>query len=165
MTDKIIVGNQEFIIRLIDESDFSEVFKLFKACPDYFEIVSGEEADEQSVNIFYEALPPNKDYEDKYSIGVYSKSHLVGVIDLVKDFPKKGTWMLGLMLITPEFRNLGLGKGLHEYIKEIARVEEVNQLRVGVVMENTRALEYWKAFGYIEEKRTEEVISLNLVLD
>lgn len=161
-TNKITVNDKTYILRLIDDNEFEEVLELFQLCPDYFEMVEGSEASETSVVNYFEALPPDKTLEDKYSIGIYEGGLLVGVVDLVKDFPEVGTWIVGLVIIKPAYRRIGLGTAIYHYIGEIAKQEEVSTLRVGVLTCNEGALLFTKSLGYQEAFKTDEAIAYTL---
>lgn len=161
-TNKLLINDKTYMLRLIDDHEIDEVLDLFKQCPDYFEMVEGQPASEESVVNYFQALPPDKELEDKYSIGIYEVGELVGAIDLVKDFPAPGTWIVGLILLTPAIRRNGVGTAVHEYIKEIAKLEEVDTLRVGVLKSNIGAIAFSKAVGYIEAVETDEVTAFNL---
>lgn len=164
MTDTIQLNDQKYIIRLLEEEDIEDILALFKACPDYFKLVGDLNVDQSTVENFLYALPPGKEDEDKFSIGIYLGSQLVGAIDLVKGFPESDVWMIGLVLLHPDYRGIGLGTALHEYIVEVAEMEEANKLRVGVLLENNDKIKYWEKLGYLEEKRTDDVVALELEL-
>ncbi|MCT4594548.1 MAG: GNAT family N-acetyltransferase [Anaeromicrobium sp.] len=152
---KVVLNDEDYIIKIIN-SDYEDILQqLCERCSDYFQI---ERDDCPSINEGYEILnmlPPDKKYSDKFVFGVFNKkSYLVGVVDIVKDYPVKGEYMLGLMLIDPIERGRGLGKKLHHFLIEWSINLEADKLRIGVVEKNYKAYEFWKSRGYEEVKRT-----------
>ncbi|KJR46273.1 acetyltransferase, GNAT family [Desulfosporosinus sp. I2] len=101
----------------------------------------------------FNSLPPGKNYEDKFTLGIYKYTNeLVGIIDLVKDFSVKGEWMLGLLLIEPKESGNGLGKLIHEALIQWATTLESKSFRVGVIEDNFRGKKFWSDLGYKEIK-------------
>jgi GNAT superfamily N-acetyltransferase len=97
---------------------------------------------------FFYDLPPEKTLKDKYSYGVFENSSLIAAIDVVSDYPEKGEWIIGLLLIHPKARNIGLGKRIHDIVKKVAKNKGAEKLRIGVVKQNINALTYWNKIGY-----------------
>jgi len=94
-------------------------------------------------------LPPGKKLSDKFVFGGFNISNiLVAVIDLVRDYKVAEEWILGLLLIDPNERGNGLGRHIHEYIKDFIRKHNGNRLRIGVAEENTLAMKFWTKAGY-----------------
>ena len=83
---------------------------VFHAMPSYFVRISGKIAQvDESEKLFHE-LPPTKNYEDKYVLGIYSESQLVGCIDFVVGYPNAKTLYLGLLLVPDIASGQGFGR-------------------------------------------------------
>ncbi len=174
MNKTIRQNDSLYLMKELSIDNIKQVSELFNHCNDYFFLVGNQNATQKDVNEFFEDLPPGKNMDDKYLFGVYYKETLIGVIDLVHDYPEKGEWIIGLMLLHPSERGKGLGKAIHDVIVDIANENKVKKLRIGVVKQNKKALEYWKHIGYKEIKRTQPikygsreciVIVMNYMLD
>lgn len=76
------------------------------------------------------------------------------MVDIFKNYPHKGTWMIGLLLLSPSERNKKLGKIIHEEVKNYALIQGANSFRIGVLEQNIRGLKFWKSLGYKEVKYT-----------
>ncbi|MGL4337015.1 MAG: hypothetical protein ACRCST_08960 [Turicibacter sp.] len=82
------------------------------------------------------------------------------------------TWMIGLLLLSPNERNNKLGKIVHEEIKKYAVTQLADTLRIGVLEQNDKGLKFWKSIGYQHVKSTTITIGnkkshlniLNLIL-
>lgn len=173
MNGKKIIGNSEYNIRLVSDDNEQEVQSLCERCSDFFELNEGRPPEDDAGYCILSDLPPDKEMKDKYVFGVYNeKNILVAVIDMVKDYKAVGECMLGLLMIDPSERGNGLGRKVHDHIKEWVVEEQCSVLRIGVVTENHRGYKFWCGMGYTEVDRvnrtygTKEhiVIVMNLFL-
>ena len=152
--DKSIkINGEKYIIRNLDIEDKDIIQNLCEECIDYYNIVSGEAPKKDTWKEVLEDLPPGKTYEEKYALGAFKDGHLVAVIDLIRDYPEKGEWIIGLLLIHPSERNKGLGERINNLIAEVVKDKGGIKLRIGVVEDNSKALSFWKGIGYEEIKR------------
>ncbi len=149
----ITINNMELEFTKITIEDKEKVFDLFKECEDFFLLTTGTKPDDCE-DYFYN-LPPEKTFEDKYLYGVFHNSSLVAAVDIITDYPEKGEWIIGLLLIHPKARGIGLGKKIHNLLKKLAINEGADKLRIGVLEQNTDALVFWNKLGYKEYKITE----------
>lgn len=149
----IPVGEKEFLFKEMDESFASQVLSLFQDCHEYFELISGETPED--TDDYFNGLPPNKDYDEKHCIGVFEGETLIAAIDIVEDYPKDKEWIIGLLVLHPSYRGLGLGSKIEEVLAEIVVENRGKFLRLGVQVQNEMGLKFWKKLGY-EEKFTSE---------
>lgn len=103
----------------------------------------------------FTVLPPNKSYGDKFVLGVFTfDNKLVGIVDIVRDFPAAYEWMLGLMIIDPDERCKGIGKIVHKALSQWAINLGAKSFRIGVIQENYKGIKFWSSLGY---KKIKEV--------
>ncbi|WP_349947561.1 GNAT family N-acetyltransferase [Lacrimispora sp. BS-2] len=149
-----IIGQHEYNIRLLTGKDESEVQDFCERCSDFFELTEGRPPEKDAGNSILFDLPPGKTPKDKYDFGVYNKNGvLIAVIDIVKDYKAAGEWIIGLLMLDPNVRESGLGRRLHDFIKDWVLEEHGRALRIGVVEENHRGYKFWCKMGYIEVNR------------
>ena len=141
-------------LKQLDKNSTAAVLAFFKSCSGYFLMAEGQEADEAAVTAFFEERPPACRPEEKHLFGVFEGEMLIGVIDLVENYPEQGEWIIGLMLFHPDRRGKGLGRMVHRELTEIARAGGARKMRVGVVEQNTGGLAFWTRLGYREKERT-----------
>lgn len=151
--NSIEINNEKYIIRNLNIKDKNIIQKLCEDCTDYYNIVSGEEPKEDTWKEILEDLPPNKTYEEKYVLGIFKDKNLVAIVDLVRDYPDKGEWIFGLLLIHPRERRKGLGEKINGLISNMVKDNKGTKLRIGVVEDNSKALNFWRNIGYLEVKR------------
>lgn len=143
-------------IKSLSTYDFNDVEKLCENCSDYYILVDGVLPTIKEVNEIFTDLPPNKSYEDKFVLGIFTNNDkLVGLVDLIRDFPTVGEWMLGLMIIDADERGNGLGTIAHKALNEWAISLGAKTFRIGVVQENYGALKFWTGLGYIKIKEVD----------
>ena len=125
------------VVRLLASGDEAVVQRMFEADPAYFEMVEGRPPASNEFQQLVTELPPGKTYIDKFVYGLFSTDcDLVGVIDLVRDYPEPKIWFLGLIFLSPEARGKGLGTEWLGSICEYVRRQGGEKLRLGVVDTN-----------------------------
>ncbi|MCR8746837.1 GNAT family N-acetyltransferase [Romboutsia lituseburensis] len=150
---KAIKGN-EYLIKPITSSNRYEVKYLYDLCSDYHIMCSGKYATYEDVDSIFK-YSDRKTLEDSLTLGVYDKCNLlIGMVDIFKNYPQKGTWMIGLLLLSPNERNKKLGKIIHEEIKKYALTQGADTFRIGVLEQNIKGLKFWKSLGYQHVKST-----------
>jgi len=144
----IEVLGDKYLFKQLSTMNKRQVYDLYYECDDYFQMAEGKSPDGDNVKELFEDLPPGKHLKDKEVYGLFRQGTLLGVVDLVKDFPEKAEWIIGLMLLDPSVRNKGLASATHKVISDYAFEAGAEKLRVGVLKQNTQALKYWEKLGY-----------------
>lgn len=139
-------------IKHLSKDNNNIVERLCEKCSDYYILSDGVFPSKEEIDKIFTDLPPNKNIEDKFLLGAYKSDELVGIVDIIKDFPTTGEWMLGLMLIEPEERGNGLGKTIHEALVEWAKDLGAKTFRIGVIEDNYKAFNFWSNLGYTRIK-------------
>lgn len=155
---QLIKLSNNYTIRSISLIDLDNVEKLCNKCLDYFLLASGMPPTKEEVESIFTDLPPGKSNEDKFVLGIYGfENELTGIIDIVKNYPVDGEWILGLLLIEPSRRGCGLGRTVHEALVGWAKDLGAKFLRIGYVENNNMAAKFWASLGYskIDEVNTE----------
>ena len=109
------------------------------------------------------ALPPGKDYNDKFYIGFFEKKTLVAIMDLILDYPEQGIVYIGLFMMNLGYQNKGIGsdiiKGCSIYLKKIG----CRKIRIGVDRNNPQSNAFWKKNGFMTTEEYEYIL-MELVL-
>ncbi|BEP28158.1 GNAT family N-acetyltransferase [Helicovermis profundi] len=156
ISNRNIGNNKNYTLRLLNDEYLEEIQNLCNNCSDYYLLDKGSVADSDAAQKILEALPNGKTYDDQFNLGIFNKSNsLIGLINIIKDYPYSNVWMLGLLMIDPSERNNGLGKLIHKEIVNIVKEENANKIRIGVLKDNINALKFWNSIGYKLEKETE----------
>ncbi len=151
--EKFVLNIDNYSIAQLDaDNNIEELQRLCEACTDYYELCEGCTTPSNASEELFTDVPPGKKPEDKRILGIYEckdeSKELIGVIDMLIDFPKENTWYIGLLMIKPSIRNNKLGERvLHQY-KEWASRNGVKELNVGVLEENEKAFRFWSRMGF-----------------
>lgn len=149
-----IILENEYSIKPITSSNHNEIKHLYDLCSDYHIMSSGRNATDEDVDSIFK-YSERKTLEDSLTLGVYNKyGLLIGMVDIFKNYPENGTWMIGLLLLSPKERNKNLGKIIHEEIKKYALTQGADTFRIGVLEQNTKGIKFWKLAGYQHVKST-----------
>jgi RimJ/RimL family protein N-acetyltransferase len=148
-------SNDYFAKKLSLEDDLNLVQDLCKRCTDYYEHCEQRPTPGTAAEDIFTELPPEKTLEDKYVIGIFNKDNkLIGVIEGVVNFPL-GSWFMGLMIIDPLYRNARLGENIFTKFKDWVQNSNLKEIRLGVIIENEKAIKFWKKLSFQEFKRLE----------
>lgn len=63
----------------------------------------------ESIIYDMEALPPQKEYTDKFYIGFFEGVKLIAIMDIILDYPKEGTVFIGLFMTNIKYQGKGIG--------------------------------------------------------
>ncbi len=151
--EKIV--NKDIKIVSLSLNDIESVEELCKECEDYFLLHNGTTHTRKDLEEIFTLLPPDKQLQDKFVLGIFYKDCLIGIIDLIRDFPTVGQWIIGLLLLKKKERGKGIGKLIHRTLSEIVLNSSGEFLRIGVVEENINGLNFWKNLGYEKIKESE----------
>lgn len=122
---------------------------FLEQCQDFQLLTHGEPVQPGEGKELLEDLPPGKQLQDKFLFGIYElEGRLVAVLDLVRDYPDRSTWWIGLLLLLPSERGSGLGRQIFEALLGWLRGEGAEKIGLGVVGENTAAQRFWERNGF-----------------
>lgn len=104
------------------------------------------------------ALPPGKSADDKFYVGYFERESLVGIMDLILDYPEKGIAFIGLFMINTQYQNNGVGS---EIIGEvIIRLKSLGykELRLGVDKGNPQSYAFWSKNHFTAISEAEHIL-------
>jgi ribosomal protein S18 acetylase RimI-like enzyme len=137
-----------FGIRL-DEARRDELQAFYERCRDYFELVTGQPPGPDEAADLLRSVPRGKARDDKFVIGLFdAPGHLVGVLDVIRDYPRTGEWYLGLLLFEPTLRGRKLGDRVYHRLEEWVRAQGGAALHLIVEEVNPGALRFWRRMGF-----------------
>jgi ribosomal protein S18 acetylase RimI-like enzyme len=133
----------------LDERRRDELQAFYERCRDYFELVTGQPPGPDEAADLLRSLPRGKTHEDKFVIGLFdAPGHLVGVLDVIRDYPKPAEWYLGLLLFEPTLRGRKLGDRVYHRLEEWVRAQGGTALHLVVEEVNPGALRFWERMGF-----------------
>lgn len=94
------------------------------------------------------ALPPGKEPKDKYYLGFFEAETLTAVMDLILDYPEKGTAFIGLFMVAREYQNRGMGGRIVAACLAGLKEQGFGKVQLGVDRENPQSNGFWKKYGF-----------------
>ena len=141
-------------ISRLSDRDAALVQDLYERCSDYHELEEGTPTRPGAAGHLLTSLPPGKTPADKHVLGVHApEGDLVGVLDLIQDFPGEREWWLGLLMIDPAARAAGLGTRLCREFERAIAAGGGTAIYLGVLEHNHHAERFWRRLGFAELRR------------
>ena len=137
-------------VRGLGEEDGPEIDALLVRCAEFMRMSEGQEPVRGDGLLLLEERPQEAPEVEKQVLGLFDGPCLVGVLDLLKDYPAEGTWYLGLMLIEPARRREGLGTAVFAALLEWLSAQGARSLRLAVIDENAAGHRFWIRQGFRE---------------
>lgn len=132
----------KYTAKEITKDNAIEVFDIMKDNPLYFENLK-EEASLNHVYHDIEALPPNKEYKDKYYFGLYDNDEMIAIVDLIDSFPNNETAFIGFFMMNKKYQLQAIGSSIINemiaYLKNIG----LKYIRLGYVKTNNQSKGFW----------------------
>ncbi len=139
--------------------DMAALQTLLERSSDYSQLVTGLPPGPSAAYSLLTDGSPEKTPDDKIVIGFSTEGQvLIGVLDIVKDYPAQNDWWVGLLLLDPAYRGLGLGQRVFRGFEQWARQHDAQRIHLGVVEQNQRAYRFWKTLGFevVERRPTKQ---------
>lgn len=89
------------------------------------------------------ALPPGKSADDKFYVGYFEKESLVGIMDLILDYPEKGIAFIGLFMVNTQYQNSGVGSEIIGEVIMCLKSLSYKEIRLGVDKGNPQSHAFW----------------------
>ncbi len=148
---------QYWDVRILTFAQIDELQTFLNLFDDFFQLCEGHSCSAPKI---LAVCPPSKNcIDDKYVLGVYDVNRLIGLIDLIQDYPETNVWTIGYLLIHPDQRNKGIGSRLlHDLYDAITP----SKFRCVVQKQNEKGLNFWLANGYQIVNQTEDLLGHEL---
>ena len=141
-------------VRALSQADIPPLQAFYEACADYSLLVDGYLPRPGAAVSLLTERPPEKSVDDKLLVGIYLPPNtLVGVLDVVKDYPMVADWWIGLLLLAPQYRGKGLGHKIFQSFRKWVIQYGAKKILLGVVETNENAVRFWQSEGFIELER------------
>lgn len=147
-----------FGVRL-DEARADELQGFLDRCSEYFELVTGQPPGPREAADLLRALPRGKTRDDKFVLGLFdAPGHLIGVLDVIRDFPRPREWFLGLLMFEPTLRGKKLGDRVFRRLEDWIRAHGGTAIHLVVEEVNPGALRFWQRMGFVVQGMGKRVL-------
>lgn len=139
------------IVRLTWPNDVARLQHLLDRCSDYYELHEGWPTPSDAGEYELIPVPSGFTQEDLFVFALDSGDALQAIIQLLRNYPRPGTWWVGLLVVAPEMRSRGIGSALVRHAIEAAAADGATTMRLAVSVHNPRGETFWTAAGFVPE--------------
>lgn len=137
-----------YYVRKLKEDDLETIYQLSIGNRIFYEhhppFVTRE-----SILEDMKALPPGKEYEDKFYIGFFSENKLLAVMDLIQGFPRENVAFIGLFMMDRQYQGKGIGSQIIQECIQCLRESGFRTVQLGVDKGNPQSFAFWKKNGFV----------------
>ena len=141
--------SDHYLVRCLKEEDIPEILELcrkntlfYQYCPPF--------VSEETILADMHALPPRKEYKDKYYLGYYEGDRLTAVMDLILEYPDTQTAFIGFFMTEISVQNRGIGSQIIRELCGHLKEAGFSAIRLGWVRGNPQAESFWHKNGFVE---------------
>ena len=136
-------------VRRLTDADAAEIQDLYVRCTAFVELVEGRPPVSHEGGDLLHAKPPGVKDEDKLVFGLFDNGRMIGAIDVLRGYPEPDNWYLGLLMLSPDTRNRGLGAQAYAATREWVAANGGKTIRLVVQAQNDAALRFWERQGLV----------------
>lgn len=129
-------------VSCLSEQDVDEIYRLCNNNTLYYEYCPPFVTREIILSDMY-ALPPGKDYNDKYYLGFYDREKLIAVMDLILHYPNQTTAFIGFFMTDVSVQNQGVGTRIIDDLCLSLKNLGFTHIRLGWMQKNPQAERFW----------------------
>ena len=141
-------ASADYSVRLLTETDISELYRLCVSNPRYYGYMKCD-PDPETLKGELTALPPGRTLEDKYFAGIYEDGRMVAILDLITGYPNPETAFIGWFMVDGALQGQGIGRGFMGELCAYLKVRGVKEIRLGCIEENAEGRRFWERNGFI----------------
>jgi ribosomal protein S18 acetylase RimI-like enzyme len=131
---------------------------LCRQCTEFFELVEGQAGGPLTADEILGPLPERVTSGRKRVFGIEREDSLVGVVEILEGFPRPSEWQIGLLLVLPRLRSVGLGTNVWLGIRDWICRQGGSLVRLIVQKQNPEARRFWEKNGFSVER--EDVVEV-----
>ena len=133
-------------------ADHLRLADLCRECTDFFELVDAQAGGPITADEILGPLPERITSGRKQVFGIEREDDLVGVAEILEGFPRPTEWQIGLLLVLPRLRSVGLGTKVWLGIRAWICQQGGSLVRLIVQKQNPEARRFWEKNGFSVER-------------
>lgn len=141
------IASQEGRLRELTEDDLHDLQALLERCADYYELHEGRPPTPTEAQDEWDGVPDGTPRDHKHIVGLFAPD-LAGIVEVIRDWPRPGTWNIGLLLFDPAARRGGLGTRMMAAVDALADRAGADTLRITVIPANAGGMAFWRRQGF-----------------
>ena len=151
----------DYKVRRLTIDGLQELYDFCKANTRYYKYMRMEPTMENLSEVF-STLPPNKDIEDRFFMGIYDGERLVVILDIVKGYPEENIAYIGWFMVNKDMQGKGIGREIIDKVIEVLRNVAFHAVMLGCIKDNVEAYRFWTNNGF--EKTENEMDTGDYIL-
>lgn len=139
--------SKKYSVRRMDDNDIPKIYELsvsnpmfFEHCPPFVTL--------ESIAADLKALPPDKDYCDKFYVGFFDGDILVAIMDLILKYPDDETAFIGLFMTAKTFQSRGIGTSIIGGVCGELKANGFKQISLAYAKGNIQSENFWLKNGF-----------------
>lgn len=140
--------SDRYTVRFLQEEDIPAIYNLSVGNPLYFEYCPPAPTFD-GIRSDMLALPPGKDYNDKYYMGFFDGEYLVAVMDLILKYKGSDSAFIGLFMMDKDVQKKGVGSGIIAGVCDCLIAEGYSYVRLGFAKGNPQSEAFWLKNGFV----------------
>lgn len=144
------------VVDLADR-DLAEIHDLRCRAGDFFEEVGDGPPTPESFQADLDDLPDGCSRSDELIYRAYRDGRLEGYAEVLRGFERPDQWIVGIVLVDPAARSLGIGRSIVDAIAADASASGMHTLAAGIIASRRRSMAFWRREGFLREVRRRSV--------
>jgi len=152
-------------------SEMTELQRVIEEAPACAHRVTGLPPGPADAQSTYSALPPDKTYEEKFVIGIWHADRLIGVIDVIRGYPREDIAYVGFLLLSEKHHRRGYGRAAYRQLEDVIRSwGTCHRVRLAVIRVNAEAVPFWLSLGFhatgkVKPYRNASIVSEHMLFE
>jgi GNAT superfamily N-acetyltransferase len=148
------LNSSELTFHRLTNQDEKRIQLFLESCNEFSIMENGKPAKPGAGLKFLQDIPPGFTLDKKFAYSIEKEGQIIGLFDLIQDYPVKDIWWIGLFLLLPESRGKGFGSQVIRIICDSLIHLKAKEVRLGVLEENKVGYEFWQKmkFSLIDKK-------------
>ncbi len=146
----------DYAVKKITEADITAVYNLCRTNRRYYRYAHTEPTKRNLTEVISE-MPEGTEASQKHFMGFYDDNEkLVAILDLITDYPKKGSAFIGWFMVDAALQGQGIGSQIFADIRASLEAQGYDEMSLAVIKENEPAIAFWQKQGFSLSDREEK---------
>lgn len=141
--------SSHYEVRRLEKENIDQIYDLCKENPLFYEY-HPPFVTKESIEDDIKALPPRKEYKDKYFIGFFEGEMLVAFMDLILDYPNEKTAFIGFFMMNRDYQGKGIGTHIIDEAFAYLKEKDFEKVRLAYAKGNPQSEAFWTKNGFLK---------------
>ena len=155
--------SSRYDVRLLNESDVTEIFELCVGNPMYYEYCPPP-VSKESILADMDALPEGQSPDDKYYVGYFDNEELIAVMDVILRFPEQDVAWIGFFMTKSSIQRRGIGAFIIDEACACLATHGIREVRLGYMKDNPQCHGFWVKARFVFVSESEDTTGRNIIV-